>query len=136
MEESRMINLLRTPLLLLGLASTLALAACGRAPDPAENLVLSDTELTLEVGETATLEASLIHRSGSKSDATVTWLSSNPAVASVSDAGVVSALAEGSATVTATHAATALSATAQIIVEEPDDAEEPDDPEEPQITVT
>ena len=62
-------------------------------------VILSESALSLYPGESATLAAS-VTPSYADGDKTVTWSSSAPAVASVSD-GVVTALAEGSATITA-----------------------------------
>jgi serine/threonine-protein kinase len=71
-------------------------------PVPVASVVLSGPNTPLKVGETATL--STVARGGrgeTLSDRRVTWESSNPAIASVSN-GVVTGRAPGSATVTAT----------------------------------
>lgn len=60
---------------------------------------ISATETTLEIGETATLVATV--EPADATDATVTWSSSDEAVATVSAEGVVTAVAEGTATITA-----------------------------------
>lgn len=61
-------------------------------------VVLSQATLTLSETATATLTATV---DPSLADKTVTWSSSNPAVASVNAAGTVSGIAVGTATVTA-----------------------------------
>ena len=61
-------------------------------------VTLSQTNLTLDEGESATLTATVLPADAT--DKTVTWSSSNPSVASVSD-GVVTAVREGTATITA-----------------------------------
>lgn len=58
--------------------------------------------LTLAPGDTAHLSAVLTAGGGTASDRVVTWASSDPDVATVDASGVVTAVAEGSATVTAT----------------------------------
>lgn len=109
-------------------------------PDPvAPTFSLSATSATLTAGETMTLTLT------TNSDATPTWISSNTAVATVDENGLVTAVAEGTATITvsvaATDSYTAASATCNITVnaaatEEPD-PEEPDTPDTPEVeTVT
>lgn len=66
---------------------------------PVTGITLDKTELTLEEGEMEALKAT-IEPIGA-SDPTVIWTSSNEKVAVVSD-GVIKALAEGTATITAT----------------------------------
>ena len=65
------------------------------------SLSLDRTELTLTRGERTTLRATPRARSGSTVEAQVTWRSSEPAVATVSSGGEVSAVAPGSARLTA-----------------------------------
>ena len=64
-----------------------------------ESVSLLEESLTLEEGATATLTATVLPADAT--DKTVTWSSSNSDVATVSDAGVVTAVKEGSATITA-----------------------------------
>lgn len=63
------------------------------APPPIPALSLSQSSLSLKVGGSATLGVS-------GGNGTYSWSSSNPAVANVTSSGVVSALADGSATIT------------------------------------
>ena len=63
-------------------------------------LVISQTTATLTEGETLRLTATVTPNE--TEDQTVTWSSSNSNVASVSDEGVVTALMEGTTTITAT----------------------------------
>lgn len=78
--------------LLFALAAV-ALVACNKKDEPTkEELKLSQTSLTLKVGETAQLTANLTVDS---------WVSSNSDVATVSD-GLVTAVAEGNAVIAAT----------------------------------
>ena len=60
---------------------------------------LSETTLTLEVGKTATLTATV--KPDNATDKKVTWTSSNTSVATVSSGGLVKAIATGTATITA-----------------------------------
>jgi hypothetical protein len=63
-------------------------------------VTLDEANLTLEVGETATLTATILPKDA---EGTVTWASSNTAIATVED-GEVIALAEGTANITASVA--------------------------------
>ena len=63
-----------------------------------ESISLNETTLELTEGETATLTATVLPENAT--DKTVTWTSDTPAVATVAD-GVVTAVAEGTAKITA-----------------------------------
>lgn len=63
---------------------------------PKCSIALDDSEITLEVGDVATLFYSI-----SPKDTKVTWKSSNSAVAKVSSSGVVTAVSSGTANITA-----------------------------------
>ena len=65
-------------------------------PDPSYGITLSKTSLSLTVGNTSTLTATT-----TPSGQNVTWTSSNTSVATVSTSGLVTAKAQGSATITA-----------------------------------
>ncbi len=78
-----------------------------------DSIALDSATVTLEVGDTATLTAT--HDSG-----TVEWSSSNEAVATVSQEGVVTAKAVGTATITATVGSA--SATCTVTVTKPADS--------------
>ncbi len=100
------------------------LAACGDSgsepepqPDPprAAAIAISPESATLSsLGETATFVATVTDQYGAAFPATVTWSSSDPEVFSASSFGTVSAVANGSGTLTA--AFESLSATAQVTV--------------------
>ena len=77
---------------------------------------LSDTAVNLSsLGDTTQLTAKVKDYNGNEiSEAAVTWRSSNDAVATVSSTGLVTAIASGSATVTATSAS--LNATSSVTV--------------------
>lgn len=64
----------------------------------AEKVVINPAEATVNVGETLQLTATVTPEGA----ATVAWESSNPAVASVTNKGLVRALAKGNTTITAT----------------------------------
>ena len=92
----------------IALGGLVALAACGddvsiAAPTPTPVAVVSVTvspaSLSLKVGEKATLGVSVQATGGAAT--TVNWVSSTPAVASVSATGEVSAIAAGNTTVRA-----------------------------------
>ena len=66
-----------------------------------ESVTLGKTELALVIGEAdVTLTATV--KPENATDPTVTWTSSNPAVATVDETGKVHAVAAGEATITAT----------------------------------
>jgi predicted outer membrane repeat protein len=108
-------SLLLIPLL------TLVLTACpasgsGGGPDAPKvtGVTLDETTLTLAIGATGTLTATVAGDDGVRQD--VTWSSDTPAVATV-DAGVVTAVAAGTARITATSTVdTTKSASATVTV--------------------
>lgn len=69
-----------------------------KAPVAVTGIQLNQTELSLKIGETGTLTATVIPENAA--DKTVTWSSSDASVATVAD-GVVTAVAAGSVTITA-----------------------------------
>lgn len=71
-----------------------------RRPIPVSSVTISHSELSLTEGDTFTLTASV--NPADADNQTITWTSSNPAVATVDSKGGVTAIAPGSATVTAT----------------------------------
>ena len=81
----------------------------------ASSITLNETNLSLNVNQTAQLNATVYpSNTGNK---TVTWKSSNAAVATVSNNGLVTALADGTAIITATTTdGTNLSASCQVTV--------------------
>lgn len=82
-----------------------------------ESLSMSPTTATISVGGTRALTVSATPSGASNS---VTWSSSNNSIASVSSSGVVTANAQGSATITATSTVnTNIKATASITVSAP-----------------
>jgi uncharacterized protein YjdB len=83
-----------------GQSGTVALSV---TPLPVATVLLAPASAALRVGETATLAATLRDAGGTTLSArTVTWGTANPAVATVSAAGVVTAVAAGSTTISAT----------------------------------
>ena len=85
-----------------GMSVRLVTESC--APDhlpfvAVESVSLDKTELSLEVGATETLTATVLPDNATKKD--VIWTSSGPAVATVDAEGKVTAVAEGTATITA-----------------------------------
>lgn len=72
--------------------------------------ITSATELTLAVGETATVRATVLNALGlAVGGLTINWTSTAPGVASVSGDGVVTALSPGDAVITATGGGTSSS---------------------------
>lgn len=74
---------------------------CSSEPEPisVESVTLSETTLTLELGATGKLTATV--KPDNADDKTVTWQSSDEEVATVSNDGTVTAVKAGTATVTA-----------------------------------
>ena len=66
---------------------------------PVESIKINKTELSLVEGETFTLSATITPEDAT--DKTVTWSSSDPAIATVGDFGKVTAIKKGSAVITA-----------------------------------
>lgn len=78
----------------LAVCMAVGLVACGEGGNV--TITLSETTLTMTVGDTETLEATTSDDSG------VTWSSSDESVAEVNSRGRVTAMGEGTATITAT----------------------------------
>ena len=68
--------------------------------DPVESVTLDQSEITVKVGKTANLTATVLPATAE--DKTVTWSVLDDTVATVSQTGVVTGVKEGSTTVTAT----------------------------------
>ena len=96
-------NLLST--LLVASATVFFLVSCEPEPDPVpqvikvEKVTIDPSSVTLNVGETTTLTASV--SPSNATDKTVSWLSTNTSVVTVSN-GTVTAVGEGRAEITAT----------------------------------
>ena len=100
------------------LAGTVGVLACNETPvslPTATSVVVSATTLSLPVGGFQTVSGQVLDSNGEVIVlAAVLWSSDNEAVATISAAGLVTALDVGSATVTATHGA--LTATIAVTV--------------------
>ncbi len=116
-------------LTLLSLLLVLALPACGGdGPTPPDgptvaSVVVTPTSPTLEVGKT--LQMSAIARDpngGTVTGVTVTWTSSDAAVASVDAKGLVTGVAAGAAAITATVAGVAGSQVVTVVPDQCDNA--------------
>ena len=81
-------------------------------PVLAESVTLNKTSMTLNIGASETLVATVLPEN--TTDKTVTWSSSNTSVATVDNTGKVIAVAAGSATITATCGS--VSATCEVTV--------------------
>jgi uncharacterized protein YjdB len=79
-------------------------------------IILNKTSGRVAVGETTQLVADV--RPSNATDTSVTWTSSNPAVATVDANGVVTGVAEGTAIITVTSNQTGVTATCVITVAE------------------
>jgi len=96
-----------------GILLMASLSGCGDKTVAVQGVKLSSPSLTLMVGDVGQLTATVTPDNAT--DPSVTWSSSNPAVASV-NAGSVTGIAEGSATITVTTADGAKSATCLVTV--------------------
>ncbi|MBX6332689.1 MAG: Ig domain-containing protein, partial [Gemmatimonadaceae bacterium] len=80
-----------------------ALASITVIPKPVASVTVKPSSWTLTVGQTVHLQATPLDANGTAlSGRVVTWSSNNASVAAVDETGFVSALAPGSATITAT----------------------------------
>ena len=99
-----------------------------------ESVTLNKTTIPLNVGDTETLTATV--KPDEATDKTVKWSSSNESVATVDNNGMITAVAAGTATITATatngtDAATDdKTATCTVTVNAADEPDEPDEPDE------
>lgn len=116
--ESKMINTLRrhgsAALRLAAAGVALFLASCGDdavEPPAATNMSVNPASVSLSyLGETATVAAVVTDQRGQPFAAVVTWSSSAPDVFTVNTAGVVTAVSNGSGTLTASAAGLTASA--------------------------
>ena len=106
------------------LAAVLGMSACGEGPagipggEPASLTVTPELAEPVAVGDELALGAEVRDRDGRMiADATVSWASSDPEVAAVGPEGVVTAVGQGTATITAV--AGGASATVQFSVADP-----------------
>ena len=81
---------------------------------PVTGVTLNQTELMLEVGDTATLIATV--EPADATNKTVIWTSSNSAVATVNDNGLITAIIEGDVTIAVTTEDGKKTATCDLIV--------------------
>ncbi len=88
---------------------------------PVESVALNKTELTIEKGKNATLTATV--NPSNATDKTVTWKSSNTAIATVDQNGKVTAVNAGSAVITVTTKDGSKTATCSITVKRPANTE-------------
>lgn len=90
-------SILKISVVLLTLAMMLGcFTACNVA---VESIVLSNTEIKINVGSTQAVSCTIVPEDAT--DKTVTWESSNTAVATVNNMGVISAIGAGTCTITA-----------------------------------
>ena len=86
-----------------GKSGTSTVTVNAPAPAPVASVTVAPTTLPLQVGQTGTLTATTRDAANNVlTGRTVTWTSSNQAVATVAPNGTVTAVAPGSATITAT----------------------------------
>lgn len=87
-------------------AAALLMASCGKEKEKEEKVIavtsvsISQSAVEMKIGETVQLKATVLPADAT--DKHITWTSSKQSVAIVTSDGLVSALAEGSSTITAT----------------------------------
>lgn len=84
---------------------TVTVTEKGTEPEPDYAITVTPDKATIKVGETTTLKAVVTEDGKTLSDAAVTWTTSDPKVATVNN-GTVTAVAKGTATITATYTPT------------------------------
>ncbi|MGH7623866.1 MAG: Ig-like domain-containing protein, partial [Gemmatimonadaceae bacterium] len=100
-------------------------------PPPAIRVKVSPSSVTLTVPATVQLTSSVTFTSGTNvPDATVTWLSSNTAVATVTQSGLVTAISAGGAKVTARNSTSSASVTITV-KNKPPESSQPTSPTQP-----
>lgn len=94
------------PWIVFVLTACLTLAGCigiDRADDTVLSVEATSPRNSLFAGDTMTLRAQLVNPFGDRFAGELTWISSNPAVATLSETGLFTALTTGQTTVTASH---------------------------------
>jgi uncharacterized protein YjdB len=101
-----------------GDSGTTATTTVNVSPLRVLSIAVTPASSTLAPGETRALTVTATYNNATTGPETAgsTFVSSNPAVAVVDAAGVVTALSEGTATITATHTASGKTGTAAVIV--------------------
>ncbi|MYG86867.1 MAG: Ig-like domain-containing protein, partial [Gemmatimonadetes bacterium] len=100
--------ILWNPIRLFCLLALLVVTSCGKdsptGPAGPANVVVTPNTVTLTaIGQTVQLDAKVQYEAGATSSGhTVVWASRNPSVASVNSGGLVTALSNGTADITAT----------------------------------
>ena len=80
------------------------------------SIIVSPTAASIEVGSTLQMTATLVDGVGREVPGNASWSSSNDDVASVSDGGLVTGVAVGAATITATSGTVTREATVTVAV--------------------
>ncbi|MBQ4059093.1 MAG: leucine-rich repeat protein [Lachnospiraceae bacterium] len=80
-----------------------------------DSVTLDKTAVTLEAGQTAQVNATILPANAEPKYAALTWKSSNTKVATISNSGLITAISSGTATITA-ETASGVSATMQVTV--------------------
>ncbi len=113
------------------------ITTCGEQPDnpdpdpstPVTGVAVAPTSVTLEIGGSQALTASV--NPSDADDTSVSWTSSDPSVATVDAAGLVTAVAAGEATVTVTTTDGGFTATSAVTVNGDVDPDPDPDPSNP-----
>ena len=104
-------KLLKTGIAIMAIFAGLTLSSCKKDDAPDTKLSFAKDNVSIKVGETATLSLKI---EGKKESEAVVYNSDDPRIATVSDKGVVTGVGEGVAIITATH--NKVSATCKVTV--------------------
>ncbi len=91
----------------------------GPGPGARVAVIVSPTSATIEVGQALQMNARSVDGVGREVPGDVSWASSNNNVASVSDEGLVTAVAAGAVTITATAGTFSRGATVTVVDSDP-----------------
>lgn len=130
--------------LFISLMAVLALTGCQKKDVPVASVTVDPETMTLEVGQTARLTATVNPSNATYQD--ITWSSDNSSVATVDASGTVTALAVGSAKILASCGKPAMKGYCKLTVTarqvpptppvDPDEPDEPDEPDQPDQPIT
>ena len=104
-------KLLKTGIAIMAIFAGLTLSSCKKDDAPDTKLSFAKDNVSIKVGETATLSLKI---EGKKESEAVVYNSDDPRIATVSDKGVVTGVGQGVAIITATH--NKVSATCKVTV--------------------
>ena len=127
MQNKHISRLYKSIILILAAAVAAACSACSFGPSPDPAVFISQSGKSLSEGQTVQLSAV------ASDSASVSWVSSNEAIATVSAEGLVTAKSEGEAVITAATSSALASCTVKVAKKA--QASEPAEPVDPEVLV-